>query len=206
MRALVVVDVQNDFVRGGSLAVPDGEAVVEVVNRVMPLFDVRIATQDWHPPDHVSFASNHAGSTVGDVIDVDGFPQVLWPDHCVQGASGASFCSALEVWRFDAVVRKGTDPGVDSYSGFFDNNRAVRTKLDAVLKACSVREIFVLGLATDYCVKATVLDALDLGWPVTLIEDGCRSVDVRLGDGAAAAESMRNAGARVVDSCELSDQ
>ena len=203
MRALIVVDVQNDFCPGGALAVPDGDAVVPVANALMPRFSLVVATQDWHPAGHGSFASAHAGRAPGDVIDLDGVQQFLWPDHCVQGTPGASFHSALDVAVIDHVVRKGTDAGIDSYSAFFDNGHAKDTGLAAFLEQRCAEELVVLGLATDYCVKATVLDALGLGFGVTVVRDGCRSVEVAEGDGERAFKEMRSAGARVIPSAEL---
>lgn len=203
MRALIVVDVQNDFCPGGALAVPDGDAVVAVANVLMPRFSLTVATQDWHPASHGSFASAHPGRGVGEVIDLGGVPQVLWPDHCVQGSAGASFHSALDIACVDHVVRKGTDAGIDSYSAFFDNGHARDTGLAAFLEQRGAEELVVLGLATDYCVKATVLDALGLGFGVTVVRDGCRAVDVAHGDGERAFAGMRSAGARVLPSAEL---
>ncbi|MGB4440655.1 MAG: bifunctional nicotinamidase/pyrazinamidase [Coriobacteriia bacterium] len=203
MRALIVVDVQNDFCPGGALAVPEGDAVVSVANALMPRFSLVVATQDWHPAGHGSFASAHAGRAPGDVIDLGGVQQVLWPDHCVQNTPGASFHSALDVAGIDHVVRKGTDAGIDSYSAFFDNGHAKDTGLAAFLEQRCAEELVVLGLATDYCVKATVLDALGLGFGVTVVRDGCRAVEIAEGDAERAFKEMRSAGARVIPSAEL---
>lgn len=203
MRALIVVDVQNDFCPGGTLAVPDGDAVVAVANALMPRFSLTVATQDWHPADHGSFASAHPGRAPGEVIDLGGVSQVLWPDHCVQNSAGASFHSALDVACIDHVVRKGTDAGIDSYSAFFDNGHARDTGLASFLEQRCAEELVVLGLATDYCVKATVLDALGLGFGVTVVRDGCRAVDAAEGDGERAFAQMRSGGARVVPSAEV---
>ena len=198
MRALLLVDIQNDFVPGGALPVPDGGAVVPVANALTPRFGLVVASQDWHPPGHGSFASAHPGRTPGEVVDLGGVDQVLWPDHCVQNAPGASFHSALDVGGIDRVVRKGTDPGIDSYSAFFDNGHRKDTGLAAFLREHGVDEIVVCGLATDYCVRATVLDAMGLGFGVTVIEDGCRAVDLAAGDGERALGEMRSAGAAVI--------
>ncbi len=203
MRALIVVDVQNDFCPGGALAVPDGDAVVPVANALMPRFSLVVATQDWHPAGHGSFASAHTGRAPGEVVDLGGAQQVLWPDHCVQGTPGASFHSVLDVAVIDHVVRKGTDPGIDSYSAFFDNGHAKDTGLAAFLEQRCAEDLVVLGLATDYCVKATVLDALGLGFGVTVVRDGCRAVEIAEGDGERAFKDMRSAGARVIPSAEL---
>lgn len=203
MRALLLVDIQNDFMPGGALPVPGGDAVVAVANALVPRFGLVVATQDWHPADHSSFASSHPGRGPGDVIELGGVEQVLWPAHCVQGTPGASFHSALDVGGIDHVARKGTDPAIDSYSAFFDNGHVKDTGLAAFLEERGVEELTVMGLATDYCVKASVLDAAGLGFAVTVIEDGCRAVDVGAGDGAAALEEMRSAGARIVALAEF---
>ncbi len=202
MRALILVDLQNDFVAGGALAVTDGDAVVEVANRLQPLFDLVIATQDWHPSNHQSFAAAHPGRTAGDMIDLHGFPQVLWPPHCVQGTPGAEFVGDLDTQSIRHVVRKGTDPEIDSYSGFFDNGRRKKTELTSLLKAAGADEVWVMGLATDYCVKFTVLDAIEQGFRTVLVADGCRAVNLKPGDGLAAIEEMRRSGVRIVESSD----
>jgi len=198
--ALIVVDVQNDFCPGGALAVPDGDAVVPVVNRLMGLADVVVATQDWHPPDHGSFASNHPGKRVYDTIDLGGLPQVLWPDHCVQGSAGAELRAGLAAQRIARVFRKGSDPTVDSYSGFFDNARRRSTGLGDWLREQGIEAALVVGLATDYCVQYTALDAVSLGFATTVFEQACRGIDVHPGDIVAALERMRQMGVRVSSS------
>lgn len=198
MRALIVVDVQNDFCPGGALAVPRGDEVVAVANRLMPRYDVVVATQDWHPRNHGSFASNHPGTKPYAMGELQGLPQVMWPDHCVQGTPGASFHSALDVARFDHVTRKGTDAGIDSYSGFFDNGHKKETDLAATLRRLGVDAVDILGLATDFCVKFTAIDARKLGLPVSLIPEGCRGVELISGDSQRAIEEMRAAGVVVV--------
>lgn len=203
MRALILVDIQNDFVPGGALAVPGGDAVVPVANALAPRFSLVVASQDWHPAGHGSFASAHPGSSAGEVVDLGGTEQVLWPDHCVQNGPGASFHSALDVAVIDYVVRKGTDPGIDSYSAFYDNGHRKDTGLAVFLEQRCAEELVILGLATDYCVKATVLDAIGLGFGVTVIADGCRAVDLVPGDGERAFQEMRSAGARVIASAEF---
>jgi nicotinamidase/pyrazinamidase len=204
VRALLVVDVQNDFMPFGALPVADGDAVVAVANALMPHFELVIASQDWHPAGHASFASNHAGCSVGDVVEVAGSPQVLWPDHCVQDAPGASFHSGLDVGAIDHVVRKGTDSIIDSYSAFFDNNHAKDTGLATYLCEHQVDEVWIMGLATDYCVKFTALDGRGEGFDIIVVEDGCRAVNLSPGDGADALAEMRDAGCRVVRSAEAS--
>lgn len=203
MRALIIVDLQNDFMPGGALAVADGDAVVAVANRLMPHFDRVIATQDWHPAEHGSFAAHHQGKSPGEVIDLDGLQQVLWPTHCVQGTHGADFHAALDVGGLGRVFTKGSDPRVDSYSGFFDNGRRQATGLGEYLREEGVDEVFVLGLATDYCVKFTALDAQSLGFRTTLIADGCRAVNLRPEDGAAAIAEMAGAGIAIAASTQL---
>jgi nicotinamidase/pyrazinamidase len=203
MRALIFVDIQNDFVPGGALAVREGDRVVPVANAVSPRFDLVVATQDWHPADHGSFAVNHAGKRVGEVIDLHGLPQVLWPVHCVQGTRGAEFVAGLDVSRVARVFRKGTDAEIDSYSGFYDNGHRRSTGMGEWLSERGVRDVYVMGLATDYCVKFTALDARRLGFEVTLIEDGCRGVELNAGDIDRAVEEMRGAGVRVITSTSV---
>ncbi len=200
MRALVLVDLQYDFCPGGALAVPRGDETVAVARRLMRHFKTIVATQDWHPPDHASFAANHPGKKPGEVIDLDGLSQVLWPVHCVQGTPGAELHAELERGRITGVFRKGEDPRLDSYSGFFDNGHRKATGLGDWLQERGVRQLYVLGLATDYCVKFTVLDALELGFDVWVIEDGCRAVELKPGDGERALSQMRGYGATVMDS------
>src|SRR5688572_23285646 len=166
--ALILVDLQNDFIPGGALAVPRGDEVIPTANRLAAKFDLVVATQDWHPAGHHSFAAAHPGKKVGDVVDLHGLPQVLWPVHCVQDTRGAAFAPGLDVSRIDHVVRKGTDPDIDSYSGFFDNGHRKATGLHEYLTRRGVRHAYVMGIATDYCVKFTVLDARQLGLDVTL--------------------------------------
>jgi nicotinamidase/pyrazinamidase len=159
-----------------------------------------VATQDWHPPDHRSFAVNHANAAPGQVIDLDGLSQVLWPVHCVQNTRGAELHESIDRHRVTAVFPKGTDPLVDSYSGFYDNGRRRSTGMGEWLAERGVRQLYVLGVATDYCVKATVLDALRLGHDVWVIEDGCRAVEREPGDGERALREMRGFGATVIHS------
>jgi len=203
MPTLIVVDLQNDFLPGGALAVPHGDETVAVANAVMDRFTRVVATQDWHPRAHGSFAANQSGRAPGEVIELGGVVQVLWPVHCVQGTPGAEFAPGLQVERFTRVFVKGTDPGVDSYSGFFDNDRRSATGLGDHLLEIGETEVAVLGLATDYCVKATALDAHRLGLRVRLIVDGCRAVELQPGDGERAIAEMLAAGIEVVTSAEL---
>jgi nicotinamidase/pyrazinamidase len=203
MKALVVVDVQNDFLPGGALAVPDGDAVIPVVNRLMPRFPLVVATQDWHPPDHGSFAANHPGRAVFEQVQLNGLPQTLWPVHCVQGTPGAELAAALARDRIAKVFPKGTDHGIDSYSGLFDNGHRRSTGLGEWLRARGVTDLYVCGLATDYCVKFTALDAVQMGFKTHLIEDACRGVNLRPGDVADALATMQRAGVALVRSADL---
>lgn len=199
MNALILVDLQYDFMPGGALAVTDGDQVIAVANQLMPHFDMVVATQDWHPANHKSFASQHDGMGVGDVVQLDGVEQMLWPDHCVQGTPGADLHEDLDTKRIHQIVQKGTNTQIDSYSGFFDNGHRQATGLAAVLKQSDVTEVAVMGLATDYCVKFTALDALELGLKTTLISDGCRGVDLNPGDVEQAIADMQAAGVQVLD-------
>lgn len=199
MRALILVDIQNDFCTGGALAVPGGEAVVPVANRLMASVDLVVATQDWHPADHGSFAVNQPGRKAFELAELGGLPQVLWPAHCVQWTGGAQFHPGLDTARIARVFPKGTDAGIDSYSGFFDNGRRKATGLGDWLRAKGVDEVRVCGLATDYCVKATAIDAVQLGFRTVLVEDACRGVGLQPGDVAAAIVAMRAAGVVVMD-------
>lgn len=203
MDALLVVDVQNDFAPWGALPVPRGDEVVPVANRLIPQFELVVATKDWHPPDHGSFASQHPGRKPFDVIDLAGLEQILWPDHCVQGTPGAEFIAGLQTDSIDRVFYKGIDRQVDSYSGFFDNARRRSTGLDRYLAERSVDRIFIAGLATDYCVKFTALDARSLGLDTHVVLDGCRGIDAQPGDVDAALDEMRRAGVQIVRSDDL---
>lgn len=193
-QALILVDLQNDFLPGGALAVPEGDRVVPLANRLAKAFDLVVATQDWHPAGHGSFAASHPGRQPGEVTDLHGLSQVLWPVHCVQDTPGADFHPDLDRSRITRIFHKGTDPRVDSYSGFFDNGHRRATGLGDFLKGKGVTEVFVLGLATDYCVKATAIDAVRLGFTTWLVEDACRGVGLRPGDIPAAIQDMVRAG------------
>ncbi len=184
MKALILVDIQNDFLPGGALAVPGGDAVVPVANRVQGAFDLIVATQDWHPENHGSFAVNHPSRKPGELGELGGLSQVFWPVHCVQNTGGAAFAPGLETRRITRVFPKGTDPAIDSYSGFFDNGHRKATGLGDYLRTRGVTDVYLLGLATDYCVKATALDARQLGFTTQLLVDGCRGVNLQPGDAA----------------------
>lgn len=181
MDALILVDIQNDFCPGGSLAVAGGDEIVPVANELQKRFNLVVATRDWHPPGHASF-------------------ETLWPPHCVQNTEGAEFHPALDTTRFSHVFLKGTDPAVDSYSGFYDNEHKRSTGLGDYLLAQGVGRVYVCGLATDYCVKFTALDSLRLGFETFVIADACRGVEVEAGDSERALEEMRAAGAEITES------
>lgn len=198
MKTLLLIDLQNDFCPGGALAVDEGNLLIPIANALMPKFDLVIATQDWHPATHGSFAANHPWRRPGQVIDLNGLPQVLWPIHCVQESFGAEFVQSLNTAGIHKVFVKGTDPEIDSYSGFFDNGHRKATGLGDYLKEMGVTEVWVMGIATDYCVKFTVLDALELGFKVNLIEDACRGVNLQAGDVTQAVSDMQSKGANVV--------
>jgi nicotinamidase/pyrazinamidase len=206
MRTLILVDLQNDFAPGGALAVHEGDRVVPVANSIIDKFDLVVATQDWHPPDHRSFAANNPGHEVGDVIDLAGLRQILWPVHCVQNTPGADFIPGLAVTQINHITRKGTDPTIDSYSGFFDNGHRKATDLGDYLSQQKASRVYIMGLATDYCVKFTALDAVGLGYETFLIEDGCRGVNLQKEDSANAIAEMKMAGVVVVNSGEISER
>mgnify|MGYP000889278234 CR=1 FL=1 len=198
-RALILVDLQNDFLPGGALAVTEGDQVIPVANRLMDDFEVIVATQDWHPPDHGSFAANHPGKQPYERIDLNGLPQVLWTVHCVQGTPGADFAPGLRVDRITKVFRKGTDPEIDSYSGFYDNGHRKSTGLGEWLREQGVKRLTLCGLATDYCVKFTALDALVEGFEVTLHLPASRGVELAPGDVDEAVAEMRSNGVIIED-------
>ena len=203
MNALIIVDLQNDFCPGGALAVPDGDQVIPVVNRLQPRFEAVVATQDWHPADHGGFAANHQGKHPGDVVELDGLEQILWPVHCVEQTPGAALHPQLDLDRVVKVFRKGTDPAIDSYSGFFDNGRRHPTGLGDYLKKLGVSDVYIAGLATDYCVKLTALDAIVLGFRTCVVEDACRGVNLNAGDARQAIAQMKQKGVRVMRESEV---
>lgn len=205
MQALLLIDLQNDFMPSGALPVSAGDQVVPIANRLLSGLGaaLKVASQDWHPADHGSFASQHPGKSPGDLGELGGLPQVLWPDHCVQGSYGALLHSQLEARGIQRLFFKGTDVGIDSYSAFFDNGHQRATGLGAWLTERGVREVVALGLATDFCVQFSVLDALELGFKVSLVRDACRGVDLKPGDSERALAAMAERGARIVTSAEL---
>lgn len=200
--ALVIVDIQSDFCPGGALAVPKGDEVVPVVNGILPRFRLVILTQDWHPEGHTSFASNHPGKRPYDIVKLPYGDQVLWPDHCVAGSPGAAFHPDLDVERATLIVRKGWNPGVDSYSAFFENDRSTATGLEGYLRDRRVKRVFLVGLATDFCVGWSALDAARLGFETVVLLDGCRGIDL---DGSVdrMVGSLRDGGVRIVEGPDL---
>jgi nicotinamidase/pyrazinamidase len=198
IKALIMTDPQKDFMPGGALPVPGGHEIIPVLNRLQQLFEVVVATQDWHPPEHGSFAMNHPGKKPGDVIALDGLPQVLWPVHCVQNTPGAEFVPGLSTARLERVFQKAVEPQIDSYSGFFDNGHRRATGLGDYLVERKVDEVYVAGLATDYCVKFTAIDSVALGFQTRVIEDACRGLDP---EGVKATiEEMKHAGVAIIQS------
>lgn len=201
---LIITDIQNDFCPGGALAVAEGDRIVPIVNAISSRFDKCVATQDWHPPGHVSFASTH-GRRPYEVIDLDGLEQVLWPDHCVPGTFGADFHRDLDVRAVDLIIRKGNDPLIDSYSTFVENDKKTLTGLHYYLQGMGIRSVYFCGLATDYCVCFSALDALAMGFQVTVLLDACRGVDVPPGNVERAVGEMRNRGARILSGISFAD-
>lgn len=202
MKALILVDIQNDFLPGGALAVPDGDKIIPVVNQLQAVFPLVVATQDWHPANHGSFAASHPGQSVFAQIELNGLPQTLWPVHCVQDSHGAELAATLKRERIAKIFPKGTEVGIDSYSGLFDNGHRKSTGLGEWLKAQGVTEVFVCGLATDYCVKFTALDAVQMGFKTYFIEDASQGVNLRPTDVPNAIAEMQRAGITVVQSAE----
>ena len=200
MDALILVDIQHDFCPGGALAVPEGDAIIQKVNALQAHFPLVVATQDWHPASHGSFAANHAGRAIGETIALDGLQQILWPVHCVQGSAGAAFHDALHLHRVEAIFRKGTAEQIDSYSGFFDNGHRKSTGLADYLRGKGVAGVAVVGLAADYCVKFTALDALKEGFQTQLITDAARGVNLQPEDTRQAFAAVAKAGGQLMTS------
>ncbi len=201
MKALIIVDVQNDFLPGGALAVKEGDMIIPVINKIQNKFDLVVATQDWHPANHKSFASSHKGKKIFEQINLNGLPQVLWPDHCVQGTFGAALSSALDQKNVEAIFRKGMEKEIDSYSGFFDNGKMKATGMGDYLKGRNISSIFVAGLAADYCVYFTALDGLELGFQSTLITDATRAINPN--DFATRLDSFKSKGGKEITCASL---
>jgi nicotinamidase/pyrazinamidase len=203
MKTLLIVDVQNDFLPGGALPVSDGDKIIPVINALQKKFSHIIATRDWHPANHVSFASNHESAQVGKSILIKGLPQTLWPDHCVQGSPGAELSPLLDQKLIDRTFFKGDDPEIDSYSAFFDNGRLKQTGLHQYLKNKGVTDLYVTGLAADICVYYTVKDALSLGYKTWLVTDATLGVNLKATDTEVALQDMTNSGAQLISSEKL---
>nr|WP_231128905.1 bifunctional nicotinamidase/pyrazinamidase [Proteus hauseri] len=200
---MLLVDIQNDFCTGGALAVNESDIVIQTANQLIHDFNQSknpiIASLDWHPADHLSFAEN-SGTTVGEIGILNGLPQVWWPVHCVQHSYGAAFHPELNQALINHIIYKGQNPLIDSYSAFFDNDHEYQTGLHTLLQTLNIKHLYILGIATDYCVKFTVLDALLLGYQVTVITDGCRGVNIQNDDSEKALEEMQAKGATLIDS------
>ena len=200
---LIVIDVQNDFCPGGALAVADGDAVIEVIHRIAPRFDHVVLTQDWHPPNHTSFASAHTGKKSYEQIELSYGPQTLWPAHCVQGTKGAEFHPALALPGAELILRKGFDARIDSYSAFFENDRQTPTGLAGYLEERGLTRVFLAGLAYDYCVGYSALDARRLGLAAFVVRDGCRAIDLG-GSVTKMEDEFERAGVQVIESAAFS--
>jgi len=201
MNALIIVDVQNDFIPGGHLEVPSGDRIVPVINQIGGYFDLVVATQDWHPQDHKSFASNHPGAVPFETINLNGIEQTLWPDHCIQGTKGAELHHDLETTRIAAIFRKGMDKNIDSYSGFYDNGHIKSTGLAGYLKEKGVTETFICGLAADICVYYTLMDSTREGFKSTLIEDASYPLNIPTFAGIKC--ELQKSGISIINSNEL---
>lgn len=203
MKALIIVDMQNDFMPGGPLAVPEADNLVPLINELQKAFEVVVATRDWHPEGHCSFVTNHPDKSVGDVVEHEGLDQILWPVHCVRDTPGAELVEGLDQDRINKVFDKGVDGDIDSYSGFFDNGHRRATGLGDYLKEKSVNEVFIVGVATDVCIKFTAIDAEKLGFITYVVRDGVRGVELEEGDVEKAFSQMREHGIRIMQSAEL---
>ncbi len=201
--ALIVIDVQNDFCPGGRLAIKDGDKVIPIINDISCKFHKIIATQDWHPQSHISFAKNHPGKNPNDVVEINGIKQVLWPEHCVMGTRGADFHSDLSTIKFNLILRKGTNPKIDSYSAFTENDKKTITGLEGYLRGLGISRPFFCGLATDYCVFCSAMDATRLGFESSVIIDACRGVDVPENNVKKSIDTMQENGINIIISKEL---
>jgi len=199
---LIITDIQNDFCPGGALAVAEGNEIIPIVNSLAQKFDKVVATQDWHPSDHVSFAATH-NKELYDVITIDGIQQVMWPVHCVQGSLGADFHKDLDLRPVDLIIRKGSHRDIDSYSTFMENDKKTITGLHSYLQGFAIQDLYFCGLATDYCVYYSAVDARNMGFNVSVILDACRGVDVPAGNLAATVQAMKERGIRILNHDEL---
>lgn len=201
-KTLIVTDVQRDFMPGGALGIPGADAIIPVINRLIPHFDHVLAVRDWHPPHHISFASTHHKKP-GEVVQIGQVKQILWPDHCVQNTQGSEFAANLDQKKIQAIFHKGIEPKVDSYSAFFDSARHRSTGLADYLRQHHLSELYFVGVATDYCILYSVLDAIELGFQTAVIRDGCRPINLKPRDEEIALERMRAKGARILQSLDL---
>lgn len=201
MKALLLIDIQNDFLPGGALAVPGGDEIIDTANQLQQHFDLVAATQDWHPAGHKSFASSHPGKSIFDQIRLHSLPQTLWPDHCIQGTPGACFSEKLNMNKVEAIFRKGMNPEIDSYSGFYDNGHQKTTALADYLLGKQVKQVYLAGLAGDFCVYFSGLDSLQEGFETYIIEDATRAIS---SEGfASAMQDFRQKGGQLISSSEL---
>lgn len=202
MKALLIVDLQNDFCPGGALEVPEGDEIVPTVNKLVNVFDTVIQTQDWHPADHSSFASTHEGQEPYETIEMDYGEQVLWPDHCVQGSMGAEFHPELNTMKTQVIIRKGFRKSIDSYSTFYENDKETPTGLTGYLEQRGITDLYTVGLATDFCVKWSILDGIDEGFNMHIVKDAVKGIDLN-GSLDEAWKEMKEKGANVVTSDDL---
>jgi nicotinamidase/pyrazinamidase len=202
-KALIIVDMQNDFCPGGALEVKEGDKIINTINRLTKAFEVVVATQDWHPSNHKSFASSHPGRKPFEIIELRGREQTLWPPHCIQGTYGAELVGGLDQSSIKAIFRKGMNPEIDSYSGFRDNLKEAITGLDGYLRSLGVDEIYICGLATDYCVYFTAMDGLELGYKTTIILPATRGIDTPKGSLEERLKKFSESGGKIIDSKEI---
>lgn len=203
VKTLLIVDLQNDFLPGGAISVPHGNEIIPVLNQIIPKFSLILATKDWHPENHVSFAANHPGKKIGDTARFNGIDQILWPVHCVQNSRGSELSPELQADAITAIFYKGTDPSVDSYSAFFDNARKKSTGLSEFLRSRKIKEFFIAGLAVEYCILYTAIDAVEEGFQPIVIKDCCRGINLKKGDEERAFKKMRDAGVEVITSNDV---
>ena len=203
MRCLILIDIQNDFVSNGSLSILDGESIIPLVNKLQQKFSLVVASQDWHPVGHCSFASNHKGNEVGNKIIIEESEQILWPDHCIQNTFGSDLVATLARKKINKFIKKGTDKNIDSYSCFFDNQRKRNTGLLDYLQDNGVLDIYIVGLATDYCVKFSALDSQILGFNTYVIQDACKGVELNKGDINLSYSHMKESGVSIIESNSL---
>jgi len=201
--ALIIIDLQNDFCPGGALVVPEGDGIIPLINKLSGKFKRVIATQDWHPTDHMSFAVNHPGKKEFDVIDYNGMKQVLWPEHCVSGTFGAQFHSDLDINNVDLIIRKGRNPEIDSYSAFKENDKKTLTGLEGYLRNLDIRQTYICGLALDYCVLYSALDSRELGFDTYVIIDGTKGIDSPEGNIDKSLAIMKEKGIKIIESNDL---